>query len=162
MSQKKAGERGHLIGFSRPSDEASLGLLAKKKPLNFRRMNPQFRRPHRYLCKKALILYRNQPAVRSSSCFFFSKKPSNFTKINPQSSPFKWAGLPPVRAYISPDFGLTEPNSAQSNKTKNANPSLLNSTQLPLHWKHIPSHLLVYFFLLLTWIYIYLQFSKNN
>jgi hypothetical protein len=69
----------------------SPGFFFAKKPSNFSTINSQ----------------------SSPPLSFFAKKALNFTKINPQSRPFKWASLPQVRACISPDVGLTEPNLAR-------------------------------------------------
>ena len=62
-----------------------------------------------FLQKKSwtLVESTHSPGLLSG---FFAKKPSNFTEINLQSRPFKWAGLPPARACISPywaKFGPT-------------------------------------------------------
>jgi hypothetical protein len=109
-----------------------------------------------FFVKKSSNFSRINMQSRSSLKFFFSKNPLNFTKNNPQSRPFKWAGLPPVRAYISRNWALLGrirhddvflfsvkllfiynstnfiKNIIKQIKIKNVKPSLLNSTQLAL------------------------------
>ena len=53
-----------------------------------------------------------------------------------------------VRIYsLSKTVGILEGHNKTNKKNKkNAKPNLLNSTQLPIHCKHITSHILMIFF----------------
>jgi hypothetical protein len=55
---------GRRIGLTNGQDRASPGLFAKKTS-NFSRINPQSMLPLRFLYKKVLELYRNQPTIQA-------------------------------------------------------------------------------------------------